>query len=146
MRINPELFELSKEKQEAIREHFDHELELSSRHCALVHFMNNHIDRPDSYRSIDDPKYRSPIPREVADVIDHLASVHSLTIVAKQLGLKTNSNPTRTLNRWKSGENEIPYAAWRLLLILDGRVVQVNRIPDGDGVKSWAKYYDSIKR
>ncbi len=143
MRINPKLFDLPKEKQEAIREHFDHELDLASRHCALVHFMNRHIDRPDSYRSVDDPKYREPTPEEITEVIDHLAEVHSLGVVAKQLGLKSKSNPTRTLNRWKSGENEIPYAAWRLLLVLDGRVVQVNRIPDGDGAKSWTKYYES---
>lgn len=142
MRINTELFDLPKEKQQTIREHFEHELDLSSRHCALVHFMNNHIDKPDSYRSVDDPKYRDPTLQEIADVIDHLASVHSIGIIAKQLGLKSKSNPTRTLNRWKNGEHEIPYPAWRLLLILDGRVVQVNRIPDADGTKAWMKHYD----
>ncbi len=141
MRINTELFDLPKEKQEFIREQFDHELDLSSRHCALVHFINHFEDRPDSYRSIDDPDYREPTTDEIKDVIDHLSSIHSLGIVSKQLGLKGASNPTRTLNRWKSGENEIPYAAWRLLLILDGRVVQVNRIPDADGSKVWSKYY-----
>ncbi|RJX65824.1 hypothetical protein DZ860_20910 [Vibrio sinensis] len=141
MRINPTLFDLPKEKQEKIREDFDYELDLVSRHCALVHFMNHHIDRPDSYRSIDDPLYREPTAEEITEVIDHLAEIHSLGVVSKQLGLKSKSNPTRTLNRWKSGENEIPYPAWRLLLVLDGRVVEVNRIPDADGQKAWAKFY-----
>lgn len=141
MRINPTLFDLPKEKQEKIREHFDYELDLASRHCALVHFMNHHIDRPDSYRSIDDPLYRDPTAEEITEVIDHLADIHSLGVVSKQLGLRSKSNPTRTLNRWKSGENEIPYPAWRLLLVLDGRVVEVNRIPDADGQKAWAKFF-----
>lgn len=144
MRINPKLFELSKEIQKKIRDEFDNELDLSSRHCALVHFMNRHIERPDSYRSIDDPSYREPTIEEITEVIDYLADVHSLGVVAKQLGLKSKSNPTRTLNRWRSGENEIPYAAWRLLLVLSGRVVQVNRIPEADKSKPWTKNYQNF--
>ncbi|MGF1804237.1 hypothetical protein L4C31_03180 [Aliivibrio sifiae] len=81
---------------------------------------------------------------EIKDVINHLSTIHSLGVVSKQLGLKGASNPTRTLNRWKTGVNEIPYSAWRLLLLLllDGRVVLVNRIPDADGTKAWTKYYE----
>lgn len=142
MRINPKLFELSNETQVKIREDYDHEIDMSSRHCALVHFMNNHHSRPDSYRSIDDPLYRDPTIEEITEVIDHLAKVHSLGVVAKQLGLKSKSNPTRSLNRWKTGESEMPYTAWRLLLILDGRVVEVNRIPDADGSKPWQYNYN----
>ncbi|NOH36547.1 hypothetical protein [Vibrio chagasii] len=141
MRINPDLFELPKKQQEKIRDEFDHELELSTQHCALVHLMNRHFERPDSYRSIDDPNYRDPTKEEITQVIDYLAKVHSLGVVAKQLGLKSKSNPTRTLNRWRNGENEIPYPAWRLLLILAGRVVQVNRVPELDNSKPWTKNY-----
>ncbi|MGR5187859.1 hypothetical protein ACPV3S_20695 [Photobacterium damselae] len=137
MRINPKLFELSLEEQQQIKDDFDTEMELVSRHCSLVHFMNNHHSRPDSYRSIDDPRYRSPTPAEIAEVIDHLAQVHSLGIVSKQLGLHNKSNPLRSLHRWKSGEKEIPYTAWRLLLILDGRVVEVNRMIESDGSRPW---------
>lgn len=142
MRINPALFDLSKEQQESIREKFDHELDLVTRHCARVHFMNGHHERPDSYRSIDDPKYREPTLDEIADVIDYLSSFHSISTISKQLGLNTKSNPTRTINRWIDGVYTIPYPAWRMLLILSGRVVQVNRIPESDGSKPWMKYYE----
>lgn len=141
-RVNMSLFDLELEKQEQILADFNYDERLSSRHCALVHFINESHKQPDSYRSIDDPKYREPTKEEVAEVINHLAEIHSKTIVSKQLGLKTESNPTKTINRWIRGESAIPYTAWRLLLILDGRVIETNRIPDGDGSKPWQYNYN----
>lgn len=67
--------------------------------------------------------------------------VNSKLVVTKMLGIKGKSNPMRTVNRWIDGENAIPYSAWRLLLILDGRVVQTNRLPTDTGEKPWKKYY-----
>ena len=142
MRINTLLFDLPRETQEQIQADFDSELKLSSRHCSLVHFMNNHHARPDSYRSIDDPMYCDPTTAEITEVIDHLASAYSIGSVTKQLGLQNKSNPTDSLNRWKTGESRIPYPAWRLLLILDGRVVEVNRIPESDGSQPWKYNYN----
>ena len=146
MRINPKLLELPNLVQQQINEDFTTENYLSSRHCSLVHFMNDHYLRPDSYRSIDDPSYRDPTLEEISEVIDHLASIHSYGVVAKQLGLKGKSNQTRALKRWKNGENAIPYPAWRLLLILDGRVVEFNRIIEPDGSKPWAYNYEDSKK
>jgi len=135
------LMNRSKEELEAAMEHFDHEVELTRAHCGLVHFNHMVPFAPDSYRSIDDQKYVEPTPDEIKFVIEHLAKAHSKAVVSKMLGLKTSNDPTRVINRWMKGEAKIPYAAWRLLLILDGRVVQVNRLPDPNGVKSWEKYY-----
>ncbi|MCD9468963.1 MULTISPECIES: hypothetical protein [Photobacterium] len=144
MRINTKLLELPNLVQQQIEEDFTTENYLSSRHCSLVHFMNDHYLRPDSYRSIDDPSYRSPTLPEITEVIEHLASIHSLTIVAKQLGI-IGVNQTRTLRRWQKGINIMPYSAWRLLLILDGRVVEVNRIIEEDGSKPWTYNYEDSK-
>lgn len=140
-RVNSKLFELESEIQDKILAEFNYDERLSSRHCALVHFINEHYQRPDSYRSIDDPNYREPTKEEISEVIEHLAKIHSKTIVSKQLGLKIESNPTKTINRWMKGESSIPYTAWRMLLILDGRVIETNRIPDGDGYRAWEKFY-----
>lgn len=139
-RVNSNLMDLDTDIQDQILSDFNYDERLVTRHCALVHFINEHYQQPDSYRSIDDPDYREPTKDEISIVIDHLAKIHSKTIVAKQLGLKIDSNPTKTLNRWIKGESTIPYTAWRMLLILDGRVVETNRIPDGDGYRAWEKW------
>ncbi|PSV01213.1 hypothetical protein C0W80_09995 [Photobacterium leiognathi subsp. mandapamensis] len=141
MRINPKLFNLSAEKQEEINERHEYEQELSRRHCSYVHFIAESFSQPDSYRSIDDPEYREPTPDEVKVVFDHLANAHSKSVVTKMLGIKGKSNPMRTINRWIEGETAIPYPAWRLMLILDGRVVQTNRLPTDMGETPWKKYY-----
>lgn len=141
MRINTNLFNLSAEKQQEVSEVHEHEQELSRRHCSYVHFIAESINQPDSYRSIDDPDYREPTPTEIQEVFDHLAVVNSKLVVTKMLGIKGKTNPMRTVNRWVDGENAIPYSAWRLLLILDGRVVQTNRLPTDTGEKPWKKYY-----
>ncbi|PSV33674.1 MULTISPECIES: hypothetical protein [unclassified Photobacterium] len=144
MRVNTDLFSLSAEVQAEINERHEYEQELSRRHCSYVHFIAESINQPDSYRSIDDPEYREPTPSEIREVFEHLAHVHSKGIVTKMLGIKGKSNPMRTINRWIDGESSIPYPAWRLLLILDGRVVQTNRLPTEIGEKPWKKYYKKV--
>lgn len=142
MRINPRLFDEDSTTQKDILERYEHENELSRRHCSYVHFMSESFKSPDSYRSIDDPKYRQPTGEEIKDVFEHLVSFHSKRVVCKMLGIKSKTNPTQTINRWISEESDIPYTAWRMLLILDGRVVQTNRLTMPDGDKPWAKFYD----
>lgn len=127
--------------QDPANEELAHNKQISIRHCEIVHTQHEQRQVPDSYRSIDDPLYRDPTPSEIAEVIDHLSKVQSKTIVAKQLGLQNKSNQTRSIERWKSGECRIPYPAWRLLLILDGRAVETNRIAEPDGSKPWSKFY-----
>ncbi|WP_305846487.1 hypothetical protein [Photobacterium kishitanii] len=139
--INPKLLAETAENQDKILAEFEHDIELTRRHCAQVHFVSEHIYRPDSYRSIDDPLYRDPTGEEIKEVFEHLASLHSKGIVTKMLGIRGTSNPTRTITRWIDGTNTIPYAAWRLLLILDGRVVETSRIPAADGSKPWEQFY-----
>lgn len=141
VQINSELFELSRAQQDEIVEQFEHEMALSRRHCAHVHFTANHHQRPNSYRSIDDPRYEPPTLEEFNEVVQHLEAAHSLGVVSKMLGIYKSNDPNKTIKRWMNGESRIPYAAWRLLLILDGRVVQVNRLPEADGAKPWAKFY-----
>lgn len=142
MRINPRLFDEDTTTQKEILEHFEHEDELSRRHCSYVHFISELFKSPDSYRSIDDPKYRQPTGNEIKEVFEHLASLHSKRVVCKMLGIKSKTNPTQTINRWINGESEIPYSAWRMLLILDGQVVQTNRLTSSDGSKPWEKFYE----
>ncbi len=142
MRINPKLFEQSSEKQKEILERYEYEDELSRRHCSYVHFMAELHKAPDSYRSIDDPKYCPPTGEEVKEVFEHLATIHSKGVVCKMLGIKGTSNPSRTITRWIDETSAIPYAAWRMLLILDGRVVQTNRLLEDDGSKAWAHFPD----
>lgn len=142
MRINPRLFDEDSATQDSILERFEYENELSRRHCSYVHFISESFKSPDSYRSIDDPKYRKPTGEEVKEVFEHLVSYHSKGIVCKMLGIKSKTNPTQTVNRWISEESDIPYPAWRMLLILDGRVVQTNRLTTPEGEKPWTKFYD----
>lgn len=141
MKIENELLNRSLEEQKRAVERLDHDFELTKQHCLIVHVENSVMLSPDSYRSIDHPKYVEPTCDEIKTVIDHLAGIHSKTIVSKMLGLNVSNDPTRTINRWIKGDAKIPYAAWRMLLILDGRVVQVNRLPDANGVKHWQKFY-----
>ncbi|WP_240002642.1 hypothetical protein [Photobacterium kishitanii] len=140
--INTKLLNDTAENQDRILEEFEHDIELSRRQCAHVHFVAEHIYRPNSYRAIDDPKYRNPTGEEIKEVFEHLASMHSKGIATKMLGIKGTSNPTRTITRWIDGTNTIPYAAWRLLLILDGRAIETNRIPTEIGDKPWEKFYE----
>lgn len=141
MRINPKMFDESAQKQKEILEHFEYEEELSRRHCSYVHFMAELYKAPASYYSIDNPKYRKPTGIEIKEVFEHLAGIHSKGVVCKMLGIKSKTNPTQTVNRWINEESEIPYSAWRMLLILDGRVVQTNRLIESDGSKPWKKFY-----
>lgn len=143
--INPKLLGESKENQDKILSEFEHDIELTRRHCGQVHFVSEHIYRPDSYRSIDDPQYRKPTGEEIKEVFEHLASLHTKGIATKMLGITGTSNPTRTITRWIDGTNNIPYAAWRLMLILDGRVVETNRIPTTTGEKPWEKFFGDAK-
>lgn len=140
-RLNTELLELPGSQQDEILERYQHDLELSQRHCSYVHFMASHYKRPNSYRSIDDPQYEPPTPGELTEVVNHLAAIHTLGTVSKMLDIYSKNDPNKTIKRWMAGTSRIPYSAWRLLLVLDGRVVQVNRITEPDGSKPWAKYY-----
>lgn len=57
-----------------------------------------------------DPNYATPAPEEIRTAISSLAMTGSE--VGRLLGVTG-----RTIRKWTGGEREIPYAAWRLLLI-----------------------------
>jgi hypothetical protein len=59
--------------------------------------------------------YISPKPEEIRNTFGEFSSSE----IANMLGLSDG----RVIRRWKSGESEIPYAAWRLFLIITERVV-----------------------
>ncbi len=139
--MNLNLLDLSFDEQEKITEKFEFEKNLSVAHCAVVNFCSEAHPQPDSYRSIDDPLYREPTHDEFKEVVEHLASVHSLGVVSKMLGIYRKNDPNKTLKNWMNGA-KIPYTAWRMLLILDGRVVETNRLTLPDGKKPWAKFYE----
>ncbi|MCD9465112.1 hypothetical protein GLP30_18910 [Photobacterium phosphoreum] len=139
--MNLNLLELDFDAQAKINQKFNFEKNLSIAHCAVVNFCPQKAILPDSYRSIDDPKYQHPTQNEFNEVVEHLAQVHSLGVVSKMLGIYRKNDPNKTIKNWMNGA-KIPYTAWRMLLVLDGRVVQTNRLTMPDGDKPWAKYYD----
>ena len=109
------------------------------RHVGIVYFMNN--IKHDSYRDIDDPKYREPTNAEVIEVIDTMAFLgFKKTDVARLLGIKTVSkDKTKTLRKWCEGEPDavsaIPYSSWVHLLVLAGKKCLVNVVPDEGWVR-----------
>lgn len=139
--MNLNLLELGFDDQEKINDKFNFEKNLSIAHCAVVNFCPQELLLPNSYRSIDDPKYQPPTQDEFNGVVMHLANVHSLGVVSKMLGIYRKNDPNKTIKNWMNGA-KIPYTAWRMLLILDGRVVQTNRLTMPDGEKPWAKFYE----
>lgn len=136
-RVNLQLLDLSEEDQQRIIDSFQHDLHLTKRHCALVHFIENKSDQPNSYLPIDHPNYLPPSKNEFCEVVNYLAKVHSLSTVSRLLGIYKENDANKTINRWMNGNTSIPYSAWRMLLILSGRVVEVNRIVESDGSRPW---------
>lgn len=136
-RVNPKLLDLSEEEQQKIIDSFQNDLYLTKRHCALVHFIENKSNPHRSYLPIDNPNYLAPSKAEFSDVVKYLAKVHSLSAVSRMLGIYKENDANKTINRWMNGDTAIPYTAWRLLLILSGRAIEVNRIIESDGSKPW---------
>ncbi|APJ05244.1 hypothetical protein [Silvanigrella aquatica] len=75
------------------------------------------IEIPNSWK-VFERGYISPSPEEIRTTFKGFSS----TQLAKMLGLSDG----RVIRRWKSGESEIPYSAWRLFLIITERVVDLN--------------------
>ena len=69
---------------------------------------------PDSWKTFDQG-YVPPNAEEIRKTFGDFSSSE----IANMLGLSDG----RIIRRWKSGENQIPYAAWRLFLIITERVV-----------------------
>jgi DNA-binding transcriptional regulator YiaG len=59
--------------------------------------------------------FKSPTPEQISTVL----KLHNLTCSAAANLLGVNS---RTIRKWTSGEREMPYSSWRLLLIEQGIV------------------------
>lgn len=59
--------------------------------------------------------YIPPRPEEIRKTFGEFSSSE----IANMLGISDG----RVIRRWKSGESQIPYAAWRLFLIITERVV-----------------------
>lgn len=69
---------------------------------------------PESWKPFNEG-YTPPNAEEIRKTFGDFSS----TELANMLGLSDG----RIIRRWKSGENQIPYAAWRLFLIITERVV-----------------------
>lgn len=98
------------------------------------------LARRDCARLFEDPAYRPPTPDEV-DALIKLAG-WSQNKAAKVAGVKFDPDKgSRTIRTWRSpkgsaGYREIPYAAWRLLLLTAGVVPapgeeEVRQVADG---------------
>lgn len=138
--INSIIFKLNTNQQDEANRIWAIEESLCRRQCAIVHSVNMYITKPNSYRSIDGPKYQQPTQPEISTVLQEMYIHHNKTVVSKMLGLKQGKTPTRTLNRWEAGEVEIPYTAWRMLLVLSGNAIQTDRIPNEDS-NPWVNSY-----
>lgn len=68
---------------------------------------------PDSWKPFKNG-YIPPSAEEIRKTFGDFSSSE----IANMLGLSDG----RIIRRWKSGENEIPYAAWRLFLIITERI------------------------
>lgn len=66
--------------------------------------------------------YMPPSPGEIRDTFKPL----SASQVAAMLGVVS----PRTIRKWISGESQIPYSAWRLFLVMTGRVVEDTFYPE----------------
>lgn len=75
--------------------------------------VNDNKDIPASYRRYDEG-WQKPSPEEITETFAPFTQDE----IIKMLGFEE----TRSVRRWKSGEKDISYAAWRLFLILTGRV------------------------
>lgn len=61
-----------------------------------------------------DPQYQAPTAKDVRMVLKYGELTQSTA--AKVVGVRSD----RTIRKWVNGDREIPYAAWRLLLIRVG--------------------------
>lgn len=132
---------MGEDKKKEWHERIEFEEEIARNHAISVCLHADMANMPDSYRSIDDPDYRDPTLEEVNHVITSFNEIHSLVMISKMLGIHSEQLPTRVINRWRSGEKQMPYCSWRMLLIISGRATQYARIPDFVGEKKWEKLY-----
>ncbi|MBX9838157.1 MAG: hypothetical protein K2X69_07545 [Silvanigrellaceae bacterium] len=75
------------------------------------------VEIPNSWK-VFERGYTSPSPEEIRMTFKGFSSSQ----LAKMLGLSDG----RVIRRWKSGESEIPYSAWRLFLIITERVIDLS--------------------
>ena len=68
---------------------------------------------PPSWNEFD-KGYEAPAPEEIRDTF----KPYTGSQVANMLGI----SDSRSIRRWIGGDAQIPYAAWRLFLVLTGRV------------------------
>lgn len=72
----------------------------------------------DCTRPVSDPLYRPPTPTEIKAVLDF--TDWKQVKAAQLVGVGYERGGSQTIRRWRKGEREIPYSAWRLILILSG--------------------------
>ena len=80
---------------------------------ALESLEKGEKKRPASWNEFD-RGYQAPEPDELRETF----KPYTGSQVAQMLGL----SDSRSVRRWIGGDVQIPYAAWRLFLILTGRV------------------------
>lgn len=68
---------------------------------------------PPSWNEFD-KGYEPPSPDEIRETF----KPYTRSQIAKMLGI----SDSRSVRRWVGGDIQIPYAAWRLFLVLTGRV------------------------
>ena len=94
-------------------------------HSSVPHTLEAFTNRHCTLR-YDDPQYQPPEPEEVAALIAIMG--WSQNDVAKKTGVKWDwKKGSSTVRRWKTSKSsrehrDIPYAAWRLLLLESGVV------------------------
>lgn len=79
------------------------------------------LQQSPALRPFADDGYQAPSPEEISAAIEYA------NLSSAEAGALLGAD-SRTIRRWKSGDREMPYAAWRLLLIDAGLVK-----PAGEG-------------
>ena len=81
--------------------------------------------RPECFLVYDDDRYQAPTPEEVREALRRV----SLTGAAAGRVLGVSG---RAIRRWTGGESDIPYSAWRLLLLETGQAqLEFRKVADG---------------
>jgi len=79
------------------------------------------IKNSPSFLDFSSQEYEPPTPEEIKLVIDYMG------LSSSELGKEIGTNDGRTIRRWKSGEREMQYAVWRLLLAKAG-LIKIKKI------------------
>ncbi len=74
------------------------------------------MPRESSALPFSSPNYQPPSAEDIREALKH-GEHWTGSVAATMLGVNS-----RTIRKWTGGECEMPYAAWRLLLILKGIV------------------------